>query len=455
MAALPNVPIQVVLLDGFNGIPVTSDPDGIAEASLDIEMAISMAPGLSNVVVFDAGPNNGVLNDILNAMAAKPQVKQFSSSWIGWSPSATSDNIFKQMALQGQSFFEACGDGDSWVNNVLLDVYGSTISWPASDPYVTSVGGTSLMMNGLGASYASERVWNDGNTPPGWDGSGYVGSGGGISASYSIPSWQQGLDMSANRGSSTMRNFPDVAMVAENFVIAANGSTSTGWWGTSFAAPLWAGFMALVNQEAVANGQPAVGFLNPALYALGQSADYTNNFHDITVGNNATPTSGGLFPAVPGYDLCTGWGSPKGSNLIHSLALPQRLGIAPNSAFVFTGPVGGPLNPSAFSYSLTNGNGFSLTNQNPSLHWSLALDAAWLTVSPTNGTLLAGGPATVVTVTPDLLATNLAAGSYTATLYFTNLNDQSVQTRYITLAIVTLPLITSQPTNQAVQIGRA
>ena len=199
--------------------------------------------------------------------------------------------------------------------------------------------------------------------------------------------------------------------------------------------------MALVNQEAAGNGQPPVGFLNPALYALGKSVDYTNNFNDITVGNNATPTSGGLFPAVPGYDLCTGWGSPKGNNLIHSLALPQRLVIAPNSALFLTGPVGGPLYPSALAYSLTNGNG--------SLDWSLALDATWLTVSPTNGTLLAGGPNTIVAVTPNVLASNLAAGSYTATLFFTNLLDQSVQTRHITLAIVSLPLITSQPTNQA------
>ena len=448
MAGLPNVPIQVVLLDGFNGIPVTTDPIGTVEASLDIEMAIAMAPGLSKVVVFDAGPNNGVLNDILNAMAASPQIKQFSASWIGWTPSATTDNLFKQMAAQGQSYFQGSGDGDSWANNVLLSTVTSpeNWTWPADDPYITSVGGTSLTMNGSGTSYASERVWNDGNIPPGWDGSEYVGSGGGISTSYPIPSWQKGLDMSANRGSTTMRNFPDVAMVAENFLIVANGSTSTGWWGTSFATPLWAGFMALVNQEAADNGQPAVGFLNPALYALGKSADYTNSFNDITVGNNATPTSGGLYPAVPGYDLCTGWGSPKGSNLIHSLALPQRLVIAPNSALAFTGPVGGPLNPGALTYSLTNRTG--------SLDWSLALDAAWLTVSPTNGTLLAGGAATVITVTPNLLATNLAAGSsYTATLYFTNLLDQSVQTRHIALAIVSLPLITSQPTNQAVLEG--
>jgi uncharacterized repeat protein (TIGR03803 family) len=205
--------------------------------------------------------------------------------------------------------------------------------------------------------------------------------------------------------------------------------------------------MALVNQEAAANGQPPVGFLNPALYALGQSADYTNDFHDITVGNDATATSGGLYAAVPGYDLCTGWGTPNGSNLIHALALPQRLVIAPNPALVFTGPVGGPVNPSALTYSLTNRTG--------SLDWSLALDASWLTVSPTNGTLLAGGPNAVVSVAPNVLASNLAGGNYTASLFFTNLLDQSAQSRRVALAIVTLPLITSQPTNQAVLAGMA
>ena len=445
MAGLPNVPIQVVLLDGFNGIPVLGDT---GECSLDIEMAISMAPGLSSEVVFEAGPT-GVFNDILNAMVAHPQIRQFSSSWGCFPKSATSDNIFQQMAVQGQSFFQASGDGDSWVNNVLLPTVFA-LFWPVDDPYVTSVGGTSLTMNGSGASYASEQVWNDGNIPPGWEGSGYLGSGGGISASYPIPSWQKGLDMSANRGSTTKRNFPDVAMAADlSFVIVADGSVQTGYGGTSFAAPLWAGFMALVNQEAAAHGQPPVGFLNPALYAIGQSADYTNCLHDITVGNNATATSGGLFPAVPGYDLCTGWGSPNGSNLIYALALPERLVIAPSLDQQFTGPVGGPLNPGALSYSLTN----SPLNQNPSLGWSVGLDAAWLTVSPTSGTNFAGGPTTVVAVTPNALASNLAAGSYTATLYFTNLNDQSVQSRQVALAIIALPLFTSQPANQAVLEG--
>jgi uncharacterized repeat protein (TIGR03803 family) len=450
MAGLPNVPIQVVLLDGFNGVPT----DAAVEISVDIEMAISMAPGLSNVVVFNEGPNARILPDILNAMAAHPVIKQFSSSVAGWGECTASDNIFKQMALQGQSFFVPSCDGDAWVNNVSLPTEwsgypGESAFWPADDPYVTSVGGTSLSMNGSGASYASEQVWNLGNDWPGWYGSGFAGSGGGISPSYPIPSWQQGLGMSANRGSTTMRNFPDVAMVAEGFVGVQNGSTTTGWWGTSFAAPLWAGFTALVNQEAAANGQPSVGFLNPALYALGQSANYTNCFHDITVGNNATPTSDGLFPAVPGYDLCTGWGSPNGSNLIYALAFPDSLVVVPSSDQQFTGPVGGPLNPAALTYSLTN----SPANHSPSVDWSVGLDAAWLTVSPTSGTNFAGGPATVVTITPNLQAGNLAVGSYTATLYFTNLDDQSVQSRQLTLDNIALPVITSQPTNQSVLEG--
>jgi uncharacterized repeat protein (TIGR03803 family) len=458
MVGLPNVPIEVVLLDGFNGIPVAGYPDGTVEISLDIEMAISMAPGLSNLVVFEA-PSQPFVNDVLSAMTARPQIKQFSSStlasFLGLPPSATSDNIFKQMALQGQSFFTGSGDGDSWVNNMSLptwwDGYSSESAfWPFDDPYITSVGGTSLTMNGSGASYSSEQVWNQGNDWPGWQGSGFVGSGGGISPGYAIPVWQQGLDMSASRGSTSMRNFPDVAIVATGFVIVADdGSTMTGWNGTSFAAPLWAGFTALVNQEAAANGQPSVGFLNPALYAIGKSSNYTNCFHDITVGNNATPTSDGLFPAVPGYDLCTGWGSPNGSNLIYALAFPESLVVAPSSDQQFSGPVGGPLNPAALSYSLTN----SPASQTPSLGWSVGLDAAWLDVSPASGTNLAGGPAAVVTVTPNLLAGNLAAGSYTATLYFTNLDDQSVQSRQLTLDIIALPVITSQPTNQAALEG--
>ena len=406
-------------------------------------MAISMAPGLSKVVVFDAGPN-GNLSDILSAMVSHPQIQQFSSSWIYWGTSqsviSACDNLFKQMALQGQTFFQASGDGDAWLNNPI-----SGSPWLADDIYVTSVGGTILTMNGSGASYASETAWNLGFNPPGWSGSEYVGSGGGISVHYSIPSWQTNLDMSANGGSLRYRNFPDVSMVAEGFVVVYQGSASTGWWGTSFAAPLWAGFTALVNQQAAVNGRPSVGFLNPALYAISQSADYTNCFHDITSGNNATDTSRGLFPAVAGYDLCTGWGSPNGSNLIQALALPEPLVITTNSALVFTGPVGGPFSPAALTCSLTNRVG--------SLNWSLGLDRAWLSVSPTNGTLDAGSTNATVVLAPSLGASNLLAGRYSATLFCTNLDDGSVQTRQITLEAFDTPVITSQPSNETVLEG--
>jgi uncharacterized repeat protein (TIGR03803 family) len=431
MCGLPHVPMDHLLLDGASGMP-DGTWGGEGEADLDVEMVVAMAPGLAKVVIFDAG-QAGNWNDILSSMAAHPEIKQFSSSWLG-TVSSTSDRLFQQMALQGQSFLQASGDGDSWNSDPVTPYI-----WPADDPYLTSVGGTSLAMSGDGAAYDSERVWNIGHLQN-WNGSLGVGSSGGSSTSYPIPTWQAGLDMSANRGSTTRRNFPDVAMVAENFVVVWNGLTITEWWGTSFAAPLWAAFTALINQEAADHGEPAVGFLNPPLYALGQSSDYTNCFHDITVGNNdASPAGPVFFPAVPGYDLCTGWGTPRGGNLIHALAFPQRLGITPVSPLLFTNLVGGAVSPATLA--------FTLTNQVGSLAWVAGQDVPWVTVSPSYGTLVAGGPATVVTVAPNPPSGTLAAGGYTANLFFTNLSDQSVVTRQVSLAVAGPPVITSQPAN--------
>ena len=297
IAHLPKVPLQNVLLDGFDG---TSTEGNLLEAPGDIEVAVSMAPGLAKIVVFNAGPS-GIWNDVVNSMAENPQIKQLSSSWGFVTNNATADQIFQEIILQGQSFLQASGDSDA------QSYSPGQFIWPQDDPYVTSVGGTSLTMNGAGTSYVSETVWNDAST-----GVSGQGSGGGISEIYPIPSWQQGLDMSANGGSTSMRNFPDVATVAEDFFEEVmDGEGYAGGVGTSFAAPLWAAFTALVNQEAAAHGEPAAGFLNPALYSLGRSSNYTNCFHDITTGNNATSQSRTQFPAVPGYDLCTGWGRPE------------------------------------------------------------------------------------------------------------------------------------------------
>ena len=211
-----NVPLQNVLLDGFSGVPTTGANSGNGEVALDIEMAISMAPGLSKVVVFEADPTNGLPNDVLQAMSTNTLIKQFSCSWdFGTITSAqrtAMDNYFLKFGTQGQSFFDASGDSGA-----------ATGAFPApdDDPYITLVGGTTLATAGPGGAWLSETVWNTQEGPGVYISSGGVSSG---SASYNIPTWQKGVNMSTNKGSTTKRNCPDVAMVADNvFIVADNG----------------------------------------------------------------------------------------------------------------------------------------------------------------------------------------------------------------------------------------
>lgn len=315
LAGLTNVPLQNVLLDGFNGAPGFNND----EVCLDIEMSIAMAPALAKVVVFEAGPF-GNPDDILNSMASSNQIKQLSSSW-GYSIDATTEQIYLQFALQGQTYLNCSGDGDAWVGPIP---YGSV-----EDPYVTVVGGTTLTMNGVAVSYASEQAWNWGNVGDyGWNPDGYAGTSGGISTDVPIPTWQLGLNMVTNHGSAAFRNVPDVALTADNIFLVSSGGIESIQGGTSAATPLWAGFMALVNQQAVANGNPTLGFLPPTFYALAQTPNYTNCFHDIILGDNTWDQSLTNFFAVPGYDLCTGLGTPNGTNLINALAGPGvNLGV--------------------------------------------------------------------------------------------------------------------------------
>ncbi len=292
---LPGVALTNVLIDGFGGLP--SGSGGEVEVALDIDMAISMAPGLSKIIIYE-GPSDtpAYTLDILNRIATDNLAKQISSSWL-IDDTAQFAQIYQQFAIQGQSFFQASGDEGAY--------YPGIFQYEDS-PLVTLVGGTTLISTGAGGVWASETVWS--------------GSGGGISTTYSIPSWQTNINMTANQGSTTMRNIPDVALTANNIYIWGDGSPITSIGGTSCAAPLWAGFMALVNQQLAANGGSPIGFLNPTIYSLGQSANYTNLFHDITTGNNTSGSSPTKFYAVAGYDLCTGWGTPAGQNLINALA---------------------------------------------------------------------------------------------------------------------------------------
>jgi subtilase family serine protease len=179
-------------------------------------------------------------------------------------------------------------------------------------------------MNGTGSSYASETVWN-------WGGG--TGSSGGISSFYSIPSWQTNVNVVAAQGSASFRNIPDVALTADNVYVAYGNGSSEAVGGTSCAAPLWAGFMALVNQQATLAGRSPVGFINPAIYTIAQGANYTSCFHDITTGNNTSPDSPSLFSATNGYDLCTGLGTPNGQNLINALVEDLNQSIVLNGGF--------------------------------------------------------------------------------------------------------------------------
>jgi hypothetical protein len=311
-AGMTNIPLKNVQVDG-----AVFSASSSVEVPLDIEMAIAMAPALAGVYVFEAPSSesaSSALVDTLEVMATNTPISQFSSS-MGYAgnPNLTADQYFQKMAAQGQSFFQASGDGDAWT---------STIYVPAASPYVTVVGGTTLTMSGSGQAYTSETVWNSGNSIGSWslNGNGYMGSGGGVSSAYSIPAWQTNINMTTNHGSTTQRNIPDVAMVAYGISVEYNNGTATGSAGTSAAAPLWAGFTALINQQAAASHKVPVGFLNPALYAFLKQTNYATLFHDITTGSNTW--SGGSpknYYAAPGYDLCTGLGTPNGTNLINAL----------------------------------------------------------------------------------------------------------------------------------------
>ncbi|MFZ0808069.1 MAG: S53 family peptidase, partial [Candidatus Sulfotelmatobacter sp.] len=277
------------------------------EQTLDMTQAMGMAPGSTMLYMYVCGNvkanGSGNISDtacisamVSNALA--PLSKQISCSW-GWTPAdpSTLDPYFEQMASQGQNFFAASGDSSAWS--------ASNEAWPADDANIVSVGGTDLTTASAGGPWKSETAWAD--------------SGGGISPdSIPIPSWQKlsGVITSSNRGSTTLRNGPDVAANANfTFYVCADQTacTANDYGGTSFAAPMWAGYLALANQQAATNGE-SIGFIDPIIYPAALGSSYSTLFHDITSG------SCGTYSGVTGYDLCTGWGSPNTTGIINLLA---------------------------------------------------------------------------------------------------------------------------------------
>jgi subtilase family serine protease len=287
------VPITLLSTDGTSTSCLASQGCDDTEQTLDMTQSLGMAPGMSSLVMY-VGSSDAA---IFNAMAtAKPLNAQLSSSWT-WFPADpnTDDPYFTEFAAQGQNLFQATGDSAKWTSSSEI--------WPADSEYITGVGGTDLDTSGAAGPWASETAWSDG--------------GGGISPNKRpIPSWQVTAAAGCSSCSQTLRNGPDVSANANfTFYVCADQTTCSEnlYGGTSFAAPMWAGYMALVNQQAVANGSSTLGFINPTLYTLGLSSGYAVDFHDVTSGSNG-------YNATVGYDLATGWGSPNGSGLINALA---------------------------------------------------------------------------------------------------------------------------------------
>jgi kumamolisin len=267
------------------------------EVMLDIEVSASVAPGAKIVVYFAPNTDQGFIDAISSAVhdtTNKPSV--ISISWGGPESSWTSqamtalDAACQSAAALGITITVAAGDNGSGDGAT-----GNNVDFPASSPHVLACGGTKLV--GSGSTITSEVVWNE-------QASGEGATGGGVSNVFALPSWQANAKVPAPSGSTGGRGVPDVCGDADpvtGYQVRVDGQSMV-IGGTSAVAPLWAGLIALNNQQ---NGKSA-GFIQPQIYA----AKAASAFHDIVSGNN------GAFSAGPGWDACTGLGSPIGSKII-------------------------------------------------------------------------------------------------------------------------------------------
>jgi hypothetical protein len=345
-------PVQTVTVDGGAG-----PGPGSGEAALDIEEVSALAPGAA-ILVYE-GPNvaTGPI-DTLDRIATADAAQVVSTSWGQCEPdylatgtAQLEPEIFAEMAAQGQTVVAASGDRgseDCWdATPGHLDTSSKlAVDDPASQPDVTGVGGTTLPS----LTPTSQTVWNDcqSDGPACAENPDAGAGGGGVSAVWTMPSWQQ----DAGRGtigpdsSSAPCRAPSGSYCREVPDVSADADPSTGYpvywdggWlvvgGTSAASPLWGALVALTDQGCAAT----VGLANPALYALG-AAD-SPAFTDVTSGDNdLTNTNGGLYPAGPGYDMATGWGTPEGGSLVSGL---QPAGGCPSVGSLSSpgGPIAG------------------------------------------------------------------------------------------------------------------
>ncbi len=284
---------------GKNAPSNASSADG--EVMLDIEVSAAVAPGAKIVVYFAPNTDQGFIDAIGSAVhdtVNKPSV--ISISWGGpessWTQQALTalDQACQSAAALGVTITAAAGDDGS--TDGVTDGQNH-VDFPASSPHVLACGGTKL--TGSGSTITAETVWNELAAKEG-------ATGGGVSTVFALPTWQANANVPA-AGTFAGRGVPDVAGDADpvtGYVVRVDGSTMV-IGGTSAVAPLWAGLVALSN----AQNKVTAGFLQPTIYA----AKAKSCFRDITSGNN------GAYSAGPGWDACTGLGSPVGTALIKLL----------------------------------------------------------------------------------------------------------------------------------------
>jgi subtilase family serine protease len=412
-----NVPITLLSTDGTPTSCLAADGCDDTEQTLDMTQSISMAPGMAGLVMYVGSVDSA----IFNAMATtKPLNAQLSSSWY-WSPAdpATLNPYFSEFAAQGQTMFDAAGDSGAWTT--------SSSVWPADSVYLVAVGGTDLETASAGGPWASETVWVDG--------------GGGISPNkFAIPSWQVTTAAGCSNCSKTYRNAPDVSANANfTFYVCADQTTCTAndYGGTSFAAPMWAGYMALANEQETTSFGTTLGFINPALYTIGLGSSYDTSFHDITSGSDG-------YKATVGFDLASGWGSPNGSGLIDALtgtapAPGFSLSASPSSVTVKQGASGA----SVITSTVYGGfdSAVTLTAKGQPTGVTVGFSPTSITGAGTSNMSIA-------------VATSTVAGNYTITV--TGTSGTTTETTTVLLTVVSPTLnftITASPSSVSIVRG--
>ncbi|HLW03663.1 MAG TPA: S53 family peptidase [Ktedonobacterales bacterium] len=364
-----------VLVDGASNTPGANAD----EVTLDMEIMSAIAPGASQKIYIGPNTFQGFL-DVFDRIVTDDTAKVASNSWgnceasFGTSGMQAYDTVFSAAAAQGQAFFSSSGDSGS------ADCSTSTslaVDYPASDPFVVGVGGTTLNTTNAGA-YLSESVWNN------QDGS----DGGGLSTFFGQPGYQTGPGVT-NKFSNGKREVPDVSADADPqtgysiFCTVGTLCTSpfpSGWTvfgGTSASTPLWAGVATDINELLKNEGKSSLGSASADLYRVFNTPQALTAYHDVTSGNNDNlGTNGGKYPATTGYDMASGIGTPDVWNLARDIAgdVPA---VTPNLIYLITKP-GATVAPQIVTIQNNSPNSYS---------WTLTGLQSWISADQTSGTI--------------------------------------------------------------------